>query len=352
MTMQEVAKRAGVSVMTVSRVVNGFPRVAADTKEKVRSAISEVGYVPANGKCKFAPYGKTGDVGLVLIGTTLEYLKLPLHSTIISNIEKELSEKGFRLILIQVPDVNRLPESLDSSRLDGALVIGGRFVPRALRPRLKQLNSVMILGSYGRNQHKDCWVDWIGTDYYASGRLAAEYLVKRGHLRIAYLNPMPSHPGFQEVALGFEDYARTKEAEVLQLIDGPDKDIRKWDRQKGKAVIESLVERFLSVPREKRPTGMHIANDEVCSEVYPILAQKGVGIGRDVEIISRGNEGPFLSALHPRPATIDLNPEAIAHSAVSNLMYRMSQQKEAAFAQTIIAPRVVAGETEWLGALG
>jgi len=346
-TMKKVAKQAGVSVMTVSRVVNGFPYVSDKVAEKVRSAMSEVGYDPRRRRRVAIPKDKTGDIGLLLIGATLDYLRLPLYSAIISKIESVLAEEGYRLVLTQVPDMTQLPVTVSPSKLDGALVIGGRFAQPSMRGALRRLNSVMLLGSHGRNGKSDSWGDWVSSDYYASGQLAAQYLVERGHRIIAYLNPMPTHPGFREVAEGFERCGQESGAEVVLLVDGPSKDIRSWDRKKGKVVVEALVRQCLSRPAAQRPTGIHIANDEICTVAYPVIMERGLVPGKDLEVIGRGNEESFLSMLHPRPASIDLNAAAITRRAVSSLFYRMSHPEDSVYTNTVVAPRIVAADTEW-----
>lgn len=125
-TLADVAREAGVSTATASRVLNGFPRVRPNTRKQVESAMSALGY--ARQRAARATAGRTGSVALVVCEEVLRLFADPFFARISAGAGKELTEAGLQLVLLTVPATENyqapVVRYLDGGHVDGALVVG------------------------------------------------------------------------------------------------------------------------------------------------------------------------------------------------------------------------------------
>ena len=334
MTVRDIAKRAGVSPASVSLVLNGHPRVSPEMSEKVLQAARELGYRHKGGRTKSAPGIHTGYIGLLCINIPLEVLQLPFFVRFVACLESQLARHDLQLVLSQVPDPQVLPRSVCARRMDGALMLGH---PRAsMVPALQQLHTV---GVFGRPQPG---IDWVTTNAWEHGRLAGEYLLGRGHRRLAFLNPDRGHDTFAEFGRSFQETVAGHGVEASMLVAQQDYNSGYfWTQQRYREVVEELLQEYFALPAQERPTGMYVANDEITLVTYQLLAEHGVRAGVDLEIISNDNEEPFLAGLTPRPATIEPHYQEIARRALDKLLYRLEHPDAPPGAQLLIPPRLV-----------
>ena len=349
-TLQNVAREAGVSITTVHRVLKEKGDVSKETIESVQRVIKELGYQdPSISKAeRFGgqkEYGencfRTGNIGLLLLGYPIELLKVPMHVHLLGQLETALSRHGLFLTIIQVPDQKQLSPMVNTERLDGVLMIGEPS-GREMRNQLQAMHAVGIGGSMAYDEH---WTDSVTSDYYARGRMAVKYLVNRGHKRIAFFNSIPSHAGFIEVDIAFQSAARRLGVECIDLNQGQQNcKPGAWRSGPGETIIEELIDNIFKMPADYRPTGIHAANDEIAMGIYKELGKRGMEAGRDLDIISCGNEEEYLGNLHPRPATMDINIEEFANRAVDKLIYRIKNPGALAGIRVLVPQSIVEGE--------
>ena len=139
-SQQDVAKMADVSLMTVSRVVNGDPKVKAETRERVLQAIKALNYYP-NAAARALNSRKTMTVGLML--PRIDYvLSEPYFSQLIYNIEKSLSPRNYDLLIGSAEHENGRDLTLPhkQKKVDGLIIIGSEIDD----PRLTALSENRI----------------------------------------------------------------------------------------------------------------------------------------------------------------------------------------------------------------
>lgn len=342
MTLHEIAKEAGVSTTTVHRVLRGKRDVSPKTIELVRSVMKDIGYPKeakeqANGSDSISSYFKTGCVGLLLVEKPVELLKVPLFVKLLTEIEQALAEYNLLVTVMQIADPEKDYPMLSEERLDGLLIFGEPH-SKLLRKKLESMHAVGLLSS---EHFEDSRFDWVSSDFKSRGRLAVRYLLERGHRKIAFLNPMPSHMGFEETGYHFRQGASKAGAQLTMLVSEKPYEGIYWTAQNGQAYIEKLVDKLIQIPAEDRPTGIHVVNDEICVSVYEEMKKRGIKVGKDVEIISCGNHEEFLSRMDPRPTTMDLNVGEIARRAVGKLIYRVKNPDALAGITVLVPPRVI-----------
>ena len=341
MTLHEIAKEAGVSTTTVHRVLRGKRDVSPKTVELVKSVMKEIGYPEDQTQTKdidsLSSHFKTGCIGLLLVEKPFELLKVPLFVKLLTEIEQALAEYHLLGTVMQVADPEKEYPMLNEERLDGLLIFG-EPKSKELRAKFESMHSVGMLAS---EHFEDSWFDWVSSDFKSRGKLAVKYLIKRGHKRIAFFNPMPNHMGFEETGHHFRMAALKAGAHLSMLVSDTQFEGVYWTDKDGRPFIENLIDNYIQIPVGERPTGIHVVNDEICVSVYEEMKRRGIDVGKDVEMISCGNHEEFLSRMNPRPATMDLNVGEIARRAVEKLIYRIKTPEALSGITVLVPPRVI-----------
>jgi LacI family transcriptional regulator len=341
MSISKVAKLAGVSSSTVSRVINNHPRVAPQTVQSVKKAMKELNYVPSDRRPGPKPSTRThigtGNIAFLVLGTSGERAT-PAFEDLLRGVSLGASQNELNLVFTYVPDAEHLPARIVDQRTDGVLLHGA--APGAeLRKRLQRMPTVWLMG----NRRRPEWGDQVMPDSYEIGDLAARYLISRGHRRLAYLNLDAGHWPFRLYHQSFAAVALEAGAEVMtvqQTWEAPSPDY--WHRFNSDAV-ERLVQQFLALA--PRPTGIFVADDMQIALIQPALQSHSVQIGPGkTELISCNNEKPYLVGLSPRPAVIDIRVESIGRRGVEQLLWRLQHAEVPERVIATIEPFIVASE--------
>jgi LacI family transcriptional regulator len=181
-TIRDVAKLAGVSTMTVSRVINNSGYVSRDARERVDAAITEIGYVP-NSLARSLRFRQTKTLALLLTDITN-----PFYTTLARGVDDAASDKGFNVIICNTDesDLKQMAQltALVQKRVDGVLLVPARRPEEAtafLRDQgipLVVLDRRVPVGS----------VDSVRCDSVEGARQLAHLLLGLGHRRIAVLS--------------------------------------------------------------------------------------------------------------------------------------------------------------------
>src|SRR5690349_3779173 len=124
-TLEDVASRAGVSRATVSRAVNGSPKVSLDVRRAVEAAVSELGYVP-NRAARSLVTRRNGSVGVVITEPSGRLFSEPFFPRVLRGISAALTARDLQLVLLMPSGPNettRTAEYLTSGHVDGILLV-------------------------------------------------------------------------------------------------------------------------------------------------------------------------------------------------------------------------------------
>ena len=343
MSLSEIAEISGVSISTVSRVINNDPRISDGTRERIRRIVAAKGYVPRSYRCRNGRQKplvrgvRTGNIAMVEVGDNVH--GAPLSSEILRGATIRLAEYGMNMLSAYVQD-GVMPPCLAMRQVDGVIVRG--IPSRGVAAQLCAFPSIWI-----SSRHTP-WGDYVVGGHDAGGRLAAQYLLNRGHRRLAFLNPWADHPAFRAKAEGFE-FAATKAGSSVDLLD-PEPEQGRYatesdmaDYAKVEEFMAPLVDRLLAMA--PRPTGLFVPADMFAAILYRLLNKRDIKPGLDFEVISANNEGPYLAGLYPRPATIDIGGTRIGQFAVDQLLVRIQRPEEKRGLRIVVEPLVIEGES-------
>ncbi len=182
-TLDEVARIAGVSRATVSRVVNGSPKVSADVRRTVEKAIDRLGYVP-NRAARSLVTRKSDSIAVVITEPASRLFNDPFFPRLVRGISAALSVRDLQLVLLMPNDADdeqRTVRYLTAGHVDGVILVslhGNDPLPDQLASR--RIPSV-VLGRPPRGVD----VDFVDADNRDGARRATTHLVERGCRRIA-----------------------------------------------------------------------------------------------------------------------------------------------------------------------
>lgn len=335
MSIVEVAKLAGCSHATVSRVINQKNGVSADAASRVHAAMRKLNYIPP--VKRRGPQSKsirTGNVAVLMIGTDATPMVSPVTASVIHAVEDALGGLGYSLTLSQIRDAERLPSVVTRGDVDG-LILHGNPPSVDLAVRLKQIPAVWMMSPRSNTGY---WGDRVAPDNPAIGRLAAEYLIDRGHSRIGLLNLDAAHLGFPERIAAFRQAAEDGQVSC-DVIRGEHKPAQApGDYRAQRALIDDLVDGFATLP--DRPTGLFVPRGQAIMMVFDALRSRGIEPGKDVTIIACDND-PALAGLTPHIATVDVRPDRIGELAVEQLMCRIEKPDLYARSNILVEPTLV-----------
>lgn len=339
MSIVEVAKLAGCSHTTVSRVINQKPGVSAEVASRVQAAMRKLSYIPPVKRRGPQPKSqrsvRTGNVAVLMIGTEATPLVAPVSAAAIHAVEDSLAGLGYSMTLSQIRDESRLPSVVTRGDVDG-LILHGNPPTAELADRLKRFPAVWMMSPRGKSGY---WGDRVAPDNAAIGQFAAEYLIDRGHQRIAFLYVDVTHLGFAGRAEAFSHVAQEAGVACDMIRDDGGKTFYKpGDFRAQRELIDILIDRFVALP--DRPTGLFIPRGRATLMVFEALRSRGIEPGKGVTVIACDND-PTLAGLSPQIATIDVRPDRVGKQAVDQLMSRIEKPEIYARATILIEPTLV-----------
>ncbi|EQD83638.1 LacI family transcriptional regulator, partial [Saccharopolyspora erythraea D] len=266
-TSRDVAQLAGVSQMTVSRVLQGSTKVAAATRERVLAAMKEAGYRP-HAAARTMRTRRTGTVGVVVADITN-----PFYPQLLEAVGQALGEAGQRMVLWNAPDPggSSALAALDDGTVDGLIFTTVTEGSTELAEVLRRGDPVVLL--HRGLDSLEC--DQVTTDNVAGGRAVADYLVAGGHTRIGFLRgpELPSTARHREQ--GFRDRLAELGHPLAEALT----------RQGGFAhdVARTAMRDLLS--QDEPPTAVFCANDLTALGAVDAAVSLGHRVPQDVWVV-------------------------------------------------------------------
>jgi LacI family transcriptional regulator len=347
-TIRDVARKAGVSIGTVSRVINGHAAVSESSRSRVDNVVRSLNYYPL--RKRRSPQGGNilngKRVAFFILGFDRSLSSSPVVAEVIHGVEAALAEGGATVELVDLPRMDQLPVVLKQDYLDGSILFGalqGNLVEAAKPQLIKRLSSLPSVWILRRPNH--CWGDSVGPNDWLIGKMAFEHLVSKGHRRLAFLNPRREQIIWQMRGISMAHYAQSAGVEVKSYLsnDGEGESYP-LKRDHDLSTIERLVDEMLA--ETPRPTAVFTPADSIAIYVYRALAVRGLEVGKDLSLISCNHEAPLTDALHPILTTLDIHSELIGQKAVEQLALRWrGESASKTDVEISLEPSLVEGES-------
>lgn len=320
-TMKTIAEEAGVTLTTVSRILNNKGGKYADkTKERIFEIAERLKYRP-NALVLGMQSGKTSTAGVML--PTSEWF----YSQIIAGIHEVFLDNEILMMLDwNSRSINRKDDTLErriihqlvDRRVDGII----------LRPTCEEFERSYFEEIWQRDiplilvdrEMTNVSTDFVGTDGEAGGRAAAEYLISLGHRNILFIGAGELVSTSRRREDGFRKILSESPNACCKTID-----------------IADAAEKLPTILKQQdRPTAIFCYNDPVAEQVIPILQQTGLSIPDDISLLGFGNEqsGDCPVAL----STFDQHPQKIGQTAAEIYLERVNSEAGNGVRRELITP--------------
>jgi DNA-binding LacI/PurR family transcriptional regulator len=327
-SIKEVARHAGVSLGTVSNVLNRPDVVSEQTRRRVIAAIEELGYV-RNDSARQLRAGRSRTVAIVVLDVAN-----PFFTDVVRGAEEAIEAAGAVLVVCNSGEnadrERRHLDLLEEQRVRGVLITP---VDSSRDSRLEQLvrrGTPIVLVDHNSGQRDLCSV---AVDDVLGGRLAGEHLRQRGHTRLAFVGGPLSLPQVADRKRGFTSTASGSQ-DVHMLLTAS------LSVAAGRRAGEEIAE----LPARQRPTGVFCANDLLALGLLQEMTRRGLRVPSDVAIV--GYDDIDFAAAAAVPLSSVRQPRAqLGRTAAQLLLEESNEPEHHQHRHVVFKPELVARES-------
>ncbi len=307
--MKDVARLAGVSTSTVSHVINKDRFVSEAIREKVETAIKTLNYAPS-AIARSLKINQTRTIGMLITASTN-----PFYSELVRGVERSCFERGYSLVLCNTEGdeqrMNRNLETLMQKRVDGLLLLCTEThqPSQEIMQRYPSIPTVMMDWA-----PFDGDSDLIQDNSLLGGDMATQYLIGKGHTRIACITgPLDKTPA----RLRLEGYREAMARAGLVIREG-DEIESDFEFGGGFDAMQALL------AMSERPQAVFIGNDAMAVGAYQALYQAGLKIPEDMAIVGY-DDIELARYMTPPLTTIHQPKDELGELAIDVLIHRIAE---------------------------
>ena len=296
--IREVARHAGVSVGTVSRVINNNPSVSPELKERVREAIEQLGYRP-NVLARGLRERKSRSLGLIIPDVTN-----PFFAELVKAVEQQASKAGYTVILgnsEEDPGAERVYiEMLVDRMVDGLILVPSLGTKRLLIDAKRPL----VLMDRFLPGHA-----FVASDHCGGATSAVEHLVALGHRQISCIAGPPSTAVASE---RYNGYCQAMKAASLSC-GTETTEFGAFDYDSGYRAALTLLK------KNPRPTAIFASSDQQAVGAMRAAGDLGLRVAQELSVVGF-DDIPLGALLTPRLTTVRQPFDALSRLAVSQVL--------------------------------
>lgn len=330
-TIRDIAKFAGVSVATVSRVVNGNESVAADLREKVNKAIAEYGYYP-NMLARGLKNDSTQTIALLIADSSNEH-----YLEIIQSIEEVIREDNYTLFVSnshngKEAELNYL-RMLTEKQVDGIIINASGHNNEYIAQLSYQIPMVLLYRRLGDYDFKG---DFVDSDFGSSAYTLTMELIAKGHRRIGIFSGPTCLSSASERFNGFQQAMKTIGVRVTNRYEyyweGP------FTTENGYLMAEKAM------TMQNPPTALVIMHCETTLGALRYFRSKHIRIPEDISFVSPCNISQ-ADLLYVEPTYSNPNTRAIGKRSAEMLMERIKKQNNCVNREAVFNTILVYGNS-------
>ncbi|GAA5162950.1 MULTISPECIES: LacI family DNA-binding transcriptional regulator [Amycolatopsis] len=310
-TLKDVARLAGVSVKTVSNVVNGYAFVKPENRRRVEEALAATGYRPNLG-ARNLRRGRTGFLALMV-----PELNIPYFGELAGLVLKAAQKRGWSVLIEQTQGTRERERetlvSLGPHLVDGALVHPEALQAGDFHDAAGGIPLVML------GEHAvDVPIDRVAIDNVLAARTAVRHLAELGRRRIAAIGQNPARGTSEQRMAGYREALSEAGLSYVEELVAP---AEKYHRAHGAAAMKAL----LDLPEP--PDGVFCFNDLLAIGALRAVAERGLRVPHDVAIVGFDNNEESAFSL-PALTTIAPDKAALAEAAIDLVCRRITGETD------------------------
>lgn len=327
-TIKDVAREAGVSISTVSRVLNNSGYASSSVSEAVKKAVEKLNYRP-NSIARSLKINNSFTVGLIVTDITN-----PFFSTIAKEVENVLSQYNYNLIIC---NTNESPEKeykqlkmLTEKRVDGILLCSTGKNNFYIKQLIKQGTVIILID----RRYDELELDIIKDDNEYGSYLLTKYLIQKGHKSIALIkgNPLSNTSNERE-----QGYIRALQEFSIDYK----KDYVYVGGASGEHTVEA-VESFLTLP--ERPSAIFAVNSLIAKHVIMKLNDLDIKVPEQMALVCYGLE-EFRTLYKPSITCMVQQPERFGYTAAQLIISRIKDGSGSMKKEIIFPPEMFIGSS-------
>ena len=287
-TIKDIAKKAGVSIATVSRVLNDSPSVTEETRKKILSISNELKYTP-NVFARGLMLKKTNTVGIILPDLYGDFF-----SEVIKGIDLVFTSAGYHIMVASShsnkDEIESVLKVMRSGRVDGLIIMSPHINSISLQKNLPSDLPVVLLNSFCDDKTRDSII----IDNFNGANLMARHLIKHGYKKLAIIKGVEKNYDAEERLRGFKFALETAGMEYNSKYEFS-----------GNFTEESGYEAAKKILNTKPlPRAIFAANDSMAIGAMSLIRSKGLKIPEDLAIVGFDDISiskylrPSLSSVH------------------------------------------------------
>lgn len=276
-TIKDVAKRAGLSVSTVSRFLNNHPYISEDKKERIQQAMDELKYVPSVIATQLRSKKCT------TIGVLISRITNPFFSYLVDAIEKQAKEFGYQLLIMQTYDDPKaelkMLEYLKQQVIAGLIMTSVESESQVIGSYLEYGPIVLC------NEHlPESEIPSISTNQEEISYEATNYLIQKGYHKIAYCTG-------GSLALGGHGQLRTMGFERA-LAENELSIKSKWIFKQVHTILDGqeIAKKIVALPKKDRPDAVFTGSDEIATGIIQEMLRQGFNVPTDLAVLGFDNQ--------------------------------------------------------------
>lgn len=332
-TIDDVARAAGVSAMTVSRVINGGKNVRDTTRDSVLAAVQRLNYSP-NSAARSLAAGDASHIGLLYSNPSAAYLSQFLIGAL------EAARRSGAHLMLESCESDDPDEQAEVARRLALSDVEGFILPPPLsesQPILAELELIdmpVVTVAMGLPQAESLNVRI--NDYEAAAEMT-RYLLNLGHRRIGFIKGHPNHIASSDRARGFCDMLA---AHDIPVSDGP--------IEQGYFTYRSgllATERLLA--REPTPTAIFASNDDMAAAAVSVAHRRGLMVPGDLSVVGF-DDTAVATTIWPELTTVRQPIAEMADAAVDLLLRDLGRRRGGAprrFAESVLEHSLIIRES-------
>ncbi|MET0233264.1 MAG: LacI family DNA-binding transcriptional regulator [Kibdelosporangium sp.] len=335
-TLEDVARVAGVSRATVSRVINGIRNVDVEIQEAVRKAIQATGYTP-NQAARSLVTRRAGTIVLVMAGTpgdgeefAAQVFADPFFGRVAGGVVGFLRNHSIHPVLMLAETDKARAEVVDFLRrgnADGALLVSTH--PEDPLPRL--LTEAHLPAVLFARPARPVPISYVDLAHQAGAKLAADHLVSRGCKQVATICGPLDVPAAQDRLSGFREAMARHGYPYIPIAEG------NFTQQSGETAMTRLLAEHPDLD------GVFAANDLMAHGALLVLQKNGRRVPEDVALVGFDNSGPALTS-RPRLTTVLQPVEEMAAEMARLLLAQIAEPDQPA-RSVIFDPTLIVRES-------
>ncbi|WP_223700783.1 LacI family DNA-binding transcriptional regulator [Sutcliffiella deserti] len=308
-TIEDVAKLAGLSRTTVSRVINNHPYVSEKKRSLVMNAMSELGYVP-NSSARSLRSQKTEMVALLI-----PRVMNPFFSELIERMEMAAAENGYQLIICQTKYSKKKEldylNLLKTKQVDGIILSSIQNDWNVIEPFL-EFGPIVLCNEFEEDAH----VPSVRLDQTYGGYISTKHLLDLGHRKIAYCTG-----GYKSNVAKSREIGFLKALEEFEVSFQEEFSFRNaFTIEDGREILREII------TLKDRPTAIFTGGDEVAAGIITEAKRHGIKVPEDLAVVGFDNQA-ITELVEPSITTVYQPIEEMARKTFQIMMEKVNSKR-------------------------